>query len=579
MTTIEAVPGGHPKSADGPAPSCRSIEVGGVARVGWVAPREHPEVAGRVLDVLTTAGLGAPTEDPGRAEVEIRFGSHEALPRPARNGGAPWILVSAAPSDDERRAGRDAGASDVLAVGELTPALLRRSLSHAIERRRLEVELDKLRASKQELVRRALFDDLTGLPLRALFLDRLAHCLERGERTSDRSFAVSFLDLDGFKEVNDAYGHHVGDRLLVAVARRLESCVRPGDTVARLSGDEFCVLLEDMQKLHDSVRVVERIRRELARSFVVDGREVRISSSVGLVLGGDYDRPEDLLRAADRAMYRAKDAGGDRFELCQNEEGLVALDRRSALEEELRDGVRRDEFSVHYQPVVALESGRVEGYEALLRWHHPTRGVLGCAEFIDALEDIGLIHQLGVRTLRAACLHARTWSTSGTERPFVGVNVSARELFRPTFVDDVRKALAGSGLPASSLRLEVSEEVLAPWNEAGQRAVDELRQLGVRIQIDDFGADTAPLGLLSRYPVDALKLAPSALFSDDERQLHLVRTLIELAHRLGLSVTAKGIESRERLARAKELGCDAGQGYLLGEAVGQDAPVERSTGA
>ena len=484
----------------------------------------------------------------------------------------PWIAVGRDLTGEDRERALSAGAADVIEVCDLAPALLERALSWALERDRFEGELAALRASEEELVRRALFDDLTGLPGRALFLDRLGHCLERAERRGDSPYSVLFLDLDGFKEVNDGFGHDVGDRLLVAVARRLEACVRPGDTVARLAGDEFCVLLEDMHELDDIVRVVERIQQELGRAFAIEGRQVSISSSVGVALGaGDHPRPEDVLRAADHAMYRAKGAGGARWEV-HAPSFAVTLDRRRILEDDLRNAVRREEFQVHYQPIVSLESGATEGFEALLRWNHPTRGRLDSSEFIDVLGEMGLIHQLGTWTLHEACRQALSWrSKDQFDEPFVGVNVSARELWRATFADDVRGALTATGLPASALRLEVSEDALAPWHEAGDRALGELRQAGVRVQIDDFGAGAAPLGLLRRRPVDALKFAPAALFSDDERTLKLTRAMIGLAHHLGLTVTAKGVECQTQLERARDLGCDAGQGYLFGEAAAADS--------
>jgi len=531
-----------------------------------------PEARARARSAFATLLTEA---DPGDVVVYLCSSGEAFDVSPER----PWIAIGFGWGDADRERARAAGAADTIDVDDLTPALAERSVAWALEQRASRTLLAELRASEEELVRRALFDDLTGLPGRPLLLDRLSHCLERAERRGNASFAVLFLDLDGFKEVNDGFGHDVGDRLLVAVARRLESCVRPGDTVARLAGDEFCVLLEDMLEMDATVRVIERIQGELGRAFALDGRHVRVSCSVGVALGSDgHPRPEDVLRAADRAMYRAKGAGGARWEV---QVGCAApLDRRRTLEDELKNAVRRDQFRVHYQPIVSLVDGSVEGFEALLRWNHPTRGCLGSSEFIDVLCEMGLIHKLGTWTLHQACRQALRWHRD--ERfgePFVGFNVSARELWRTTFVDDVRAALSATDLPPGALRLEVPEDALAPWNEAGERALVALRQFGVRVQIDDFGAGAAPVGLLRRRPVDALKFAASALFSDDERTIELTRAMIGLAHQLDLKVTAKGIESSVRMERARDLGCDAGQGFLLGEATAADGLIAHPASA
>ena len=444
-----------------------------------------------------------------------------------------------------------------------------------------QVDISERKDFETNLVRRALYDELTGLPGRALLLDRLSHCMERGRRQGERSFALLFLDIDRFKEINDALGHQAGDRLLVAVARRLEYCVRPGDTAARLSGDEFAVLLEDLGGVGDAVRVVERIVKELAAPFGLGDRQATLSASIGVAHGSlDFERPEDMLRDADQAMYRAKRERRGTYALALEGAAPRAVDRRAALEEDLRAAFGKSEFQLHYQPVFRLDTGRLAGFEALLRWESGARGLLDSASFIEAAQHSGLLHRLGAWAVRAACqeLALLRRRVSGAADLFVSVNVSGSELARPDFAGDVARTLAATGLDPAGLALEIPEAVLARWSEASLQGLGALRQTGVKLHVDDFGRAATPIALFGRLPIDTLKLAPECLDERDPARAGepapLVSALVALAHNLGLAVTAKGVERESQLAHVRALGCEGAQGFLLGRPLPAEALEE-----
>jgi diguanylate cyclase (GGDEF)-like protein/PAS domain S-box-containing protein len=411
----------------------------------------------------------------------------------------------------------------------------------------------------------ALHDPLTDLPNRAYFVERVGQALARAQRDVGYRFAVLFLDLDDFKLVNDSLGHAAGDGLLAEIARRLPTCVRPGDVVARLGGDEFTVLLDDITGRPDAERAARRIHRCFAQPVVVETRELVVSVSIGVALSEPgYDAPEELLRDADIAMYHAKAQGRSRSEVFD----VVMRDwaqTRFGLETDLRGALDRAEFRLVFQPIVDLKTGRVHSLEALLRWHHPTRGVIGPGDFIPIAEQTGLIVPIGRWVLFEACWHARRWRhafpAAGPLR--VTVNLSAKQLDHQRVVDDVREALKEATLDPRMLRLEITESVLMESVEASATILDELRRLQVGVLMDDFGTGYSSLSYLPRLPLQAIKVDRSFVHRMGGRRtdLEIVRSIVELARNLGLGVVAEGVETAAQRDRLLAFGCELGQGF------------------
>jgi diguanylate cyclase (GGDEF)-like protein/PAS domain S-box-containing protein len=427
------------------------------------------------------------------------------------------------------------------------------------ERKRLE----------DALTHQAFHDTLTGLANRALFQDRVGHALRHAGGHS--RVAVLFLDLDGFKGVNDTQGHAVGDVLLGLVAERLKHCVRPSDTVARLGGDEFAVLVEDPDGIRAAVWVAERVVATLGQPFLLDGRELSIGVSVGIAGNSTGTETEDvLLRNADVAMYRAKarrEGGWVRFESGMRD----ALVEKLELENDLKLALARGQLAVYYQPTVELARGLVVGAEALLRWHHPTRGLIAPEGFIRLAEESGLITAIGEHVLREACRAGarwQVWAPAG-QHFHIAVNISARQV-APALVETVRAALAESGLPPGALILEVTENILVERTEEILALLHQLKALGVRLAIDDFGTGYSSLSYLSRFPVDILKIDRSfveAVAIEGSEQGELARTILHLGQSMHLSTVAEGIETQAQYAALRAMGCDYGQGYLFARAL------------
>ena len=422
---------------------------------------------------------------------------------------------------------------------------------------------------EEQLLHSALHDTLTGLPNRALFLDRLQHLLRRSQRRNEFSFAVLFVDLDRFKLVNDSLGHVAGDELLVGTARRLESCLRPGDTIARLGGDEFVILLDEVGDISDATRIAERIHRELEEPFRVAGQEVFTSASIGITLSATgYSTPGDVLRDADTAMYRAKAQGRARHEVFDREMHAQAL-AQLRIENDLRRALERRELRVFYQPIVELESQRITGFEALLRWQHPQLGLVPPARFIAVAEDTGLILPIGEWVLREACRQMAEWTRSlEPDAPLtVNVNISGRQFQRGELLDLIRDVLADAQLPGNRLKLEITESVLLQNPRATAEMIAELREMGIAVCIDDFGTGYSSLSYLHRLAVDALKIDRSFVQELDGDGLELVRTILALAEGLGVEAIAEGVETPTQVARLRQLGSRFGQGYLFSEPV------------
>ena len=427
-----------------------------------------------------------------------------------------------------------------------------------------------LHRAVDEATRQSLHDSLTGLPNRALFLDRLAHAGERSARQGDSPFSVLFIDVDDFKVVNDSLGHLVGDRLLTAVAERVSAGLRTQDTVARLGGDEFAVLLEESAG-HHAAAAAERVLGSLREPFdLPDGQAVHVSASIGLVTScGDASSAEELLRDADVAMYRAKSEGKSRyvvFEPAMRDR----LQARTELESELRRAVLRDEFTVHYQPVVDARTGTVVSTEALLRWEHPRRGLVSPAEFVPLAEDTGLIVAMGSFVLREACRQTVEWRRSPELSSLtLSVNLSPRQLQEPTLLQEVRDALAISGLPACALVLEITENLLVRDVEQATHRLNSLKSLGVRLAVDDFGTGYSSLSYLSRLPVDILKVDKAfvAGIAHGSSAGKLAWAVLALAESLDLETVAEGVETPEQVEALVAHGCTRLQGYLFSRPV------------
>jgi diguanylate cyclase (GGDEF)-like protein len=445
-------------------------------------------------------------------------------------------------------------------------------------RSRLMGTLSQVEATKKQAMYDATHDALTGLPNRVLLVERLTRMLEHPKQDQERDlFAVLYLDLDRFKNVNDSLGHATGDQLLVEVAYRLEACVHPNDVVARLGGDEFVILLDNLKAPKDATQVVERILGMLKAPFGLNNNELYTTASVGVVLvrgSPGVRKPEDLLRDADTAMYWAKEKGKARYAVFDEEMRAHAV-QLLRLEMDLRRAVEHDEFVVHYQPIVALGSGRTVAFEALVRWQHPERGLILPAEFVPLAEETELITTITMSVLREACLRTSLWRMRFPDcRPLsVNVNLSLTQLGHPNLVDQVGGILHETRLEGRLLRLEITEGAIMRDAERTIETLSRLRDdLGVRIHIDDFGTGHSSLAHLHQFPVDALKIDQSFVGNIDALEkrgesAQIAQTIATLAHSLGMDVIAEGVHTQEQLKQVRAMGCNYAQGFWFSEPV------------
>jgi diguanylate cyclase (GGDEF)-like protein/PAS domain S-box-containing protein len=429
-------------------------------------------------------------------------------------------------------------------------------------------DITERRTLEQRLRHQAFHDPLTELPNRALFLNRLGHALSRMDRTG-KVAAVLFLDLDNFKLVNDSLGHEVGDRLLVAVAKRLRECLRDEDTAARFGGDEFTILLEEVTDVRDAVRVADKITRALLAPFVLESREVFVTTSLGIVLAtSGRERPTDLLRNADVALYRAKANGKATYEVFDTFMNLQALERLD-LETDLRRAIEQRQFVIHYQPQLDLQTGIIVGWEALVRWMHPERGPIPPDEFLPVAEETGLIFQIGNLVLEEACRQAAEWHEQHPIIPLkMSVNISVRQLQRPDeLVLEVARVLDETGLDPQSLVLEITESMLMGDAEHNVDALEKLKTLGIGIAVDDFGTGYSNLAYLKRFPVDFLKVDKAFVdgLEDNPEDSAIVKAIVDLAAAMGMQTVAEGIETTGQANRLRALECELGQGYYFSE--------------
>ncbi|MEH2160155.1 MAG: EAL domain-containing protein [Nostoc sp.] len=426
-----------------------------------------------------------------------------------------------------------------------------------------------LKLAEAQLIHDAFHDILTSLPNRALFIERLERALILAKRRANYTFAVLFLDLDRFKIVNDSLGHMIGNQLLTALARRLEKCLRAGDTVARIGGDEFTILLDDINTINDVTGVVERIHKALTSAFKLSGYEVFTTVSIGITLSkGSYNHPEELLRDADIAMYRAKALGKARHEMFDSTM-YTQVTKLLELEMDLRRAVERQEFQVYYQPIVLLETCKIIGFEALVRWQHPQNGLVPPNNFIPLAEETGLIIPIGYWVLGEACRQMRAWQIQfPTDPPLtISVNLSTKQFLQPNLIEKINQIMQETGLEASSLKLEITESVLMENIQSATLMLLQLQQMNIQLHLDDFGIGYSSLSYLHRFPSNALKIDRSFItkIGVNGENLEIVQAIVTLAQNLNIDVIAEGVETVEQLAQLRTMRCKYAQGYFFSQ--------------
>jgi diguanylate cyclase (GGDEF)-like protein/PAS domain S-box-containing protein len=441
-----------------------------------------------------------------------------------------------------------------------------------------QTDITTRKVGEEQLLFNALHDGLTGLANRTLFIERLEHSISLARRHEDSTFAVIFFDLDRFKVINDSLGHVTGDQLLITIAHRLKGCLRSSDTCARLGGDEFAILLEHIQDNSEVIRIVERMQQILKTPFVLNNQEVFVNASIGVILNtAGYETPEDLIRDVDTAMYRAKAMGRGRYEIFTQEmhEHAVSL---LQLETDLRRAIARKEFLVVYQPVMELRTGKITGFEALVRWQQPERGLISPADFIPIAEETGLILPIGRWVLHEACRQMREWHQQyPTYKALtISVNMSRKQLSQPDLMQQVQQILDETGLEPRCLKLEITESAIMEDIKLATSLMQQLKTLGVQIVMDDFGTGYSSLSHLHLFPIDTLKIDPSFVHKADTdlEKVEIIRTVISLAWNLGIDVVAEGIETKRQMSQLKLLKCDLAQGYLFSRPLSSEAATD-----
>ncbi|HKB78138.1 MAG TPA: EAL domain-containing protein [Thermoanaerobaculia bacterium] len=441
-------------------------------------------------------------------------------------------------------------------------------------------DVTEQRAVESQLLHNAFHDSLTGLPNRALFLDRVEHALQWVHRSGRKPFAVLLLDIDYFKNVNDSLGHVAGDQLLLAIGERLSRCVRAADTVARFGGDEFTVLIESIDGVRDVNRATQRIHDEIAAPFVIDGQEIYTTASIGVAIAGaEYEKPEQIIRDADTAMYQAKAQGRGNSEIFDVQMRAEAV-ARLQMEIDLRHGLDRNELLLMYQPIVNLRSADIVGFEALVRWNHPKRGLIPPMQFIPLAEETGLIVPVGEWVLREACRQAALWRAQPLGRNLrVSVNISSRQLSQEELAEVVRDALAAASLEPSALHLEITESAIMQNPESAFAIIEQIRKLGCNFAIDDFGTGYSSLSYLHRMAIDQLKIDSSFVQSGEPKSAEIIRSIVDLGRSLGLEVVAEGIETTVQANQLRGLQCAYGQGFLFSRPVDREQALQMVCGS
>ncbi len=526
-----------------------------------MAVAEPPDVV--LLDVMM----------PGMSGIEVlRY-----LKENAELRSIPVILVTAMSEGTDIVHGLDAGAHDyvtkpfkkeILAARVRSAVHVKRSHDRLVQlNEQLQAESLNRKRLEEQLRHDALHDALTGLPNRSLVGVQLDNAIERCRRRKGYLFALLFLDLDRFKNINDSLGHQAGDRLLIETAGRLRECVRGTDTIARLGGDEFVALLDDITDITDAIRAAERILKALERPIQLDGKEFFTAASIGIAVSSTgYDRPEDVLRDADIAMYRAKREGKACYRLfnsAMHAHARKALD----LENDLRRAVERREFLNFYQPIVSLQTGGIVGFEALARWMHPTRGIIPPSDFLKTAEDTGLILPIGGMLMREACRRLHQWQREfpNAAALTMSVNASPKQIVQPDLASIIAQIAHECGIDTRNLVLEMTEDTLIENADLLAARLSDLKAMGIRMAIDDFGTGYASLSYLHRFPFDILKIDRSFIGTQDDSngQWHIVQSAIDIAHNLNMLVVAEGVETEMQRARLQTMQCDYGQGFLF----------------
>lgn len=454
---------------------------------------------------------------------------------------------------------------------QLEERVKERTYQLEITNQELRREINERIILQEQLLKMALYDDLTGLPNRVLFIERLEQALKHTKEHSEEAFAVLFLDCDRFKVVNDSLGHLAGNELLIALARRLEELLGKYNTVARLGSDEFAIILTNIENISSVLLVADRILKSFSFPFQLNRQEIFINASIGIALSNlNYEVPEHLLRDADIAMYRAKTLGKGQYQIFDPEMHDAAV-QVLQLENDLRRAIERQEFIVHYQPIIALSTSKIVGFEALVRWDHSQRGMVSPGLFIPVAEETGLINQIGNWVLRESCHQLQQWYQEKLlDYPlFMSVNLSARQFAQSDLIEQIDQILEETQLNPQNLKLEITESVLMNNTQSVKGIMQQLRQRKIQLCIDDFGTGYSSLSYLYNFPVDTLKIDRSFIRYLDEKteSLGLIPAIMKIAQTLKMSVIAEGIETSEQLAQLKSLNCEFGQGYLFSKPV------------
>ncbi|MFN8576988.1 MAG: bifunctional diguanylate cyclase/phosphodiesterase [Candidatus Sericytochromatia bacterium] len=427
----------------------------------------------------------------------------------------------------------------------------------------------------ENLLYNASHDPLTGLPNRSLFLEKLEKSILNVKRKKGMTFAVLFVDIDRFKVINDSLGHSMGNSLLSEAAIKLQLCLRPDDIIARLGSDEFTILLENIHDSSDAINVANRIQKDLSYPFILNNQEIFASASIGITMGANnYENPEELIRDADIAMRKAKALGRARFELFDSKMKTQATEILK-LEAELRYAIERNEFILYYQPIISLKTGYITGFEALIRWKHPKRGIVGSDVFIPIAEETGMIVQIGKWVLKEACKQIKEWQNKYKfSKPLtMSVNISGRQFSHPKLIDNISKIVNNSEIDPATLKLEITESTIMDNAETARKMLEDIRKLNIQLQIDDFGTGYSSLSYLHRFPVNSLKVDRSFVsrIGSNDENLEIVKTIVSLAKNLNMKAIAEGIETESQLTKLRSLDCEYGQGYFISR------PVDKTT--